>query len=231
MSAQRSSQQSTSTSSRSEQGRESTALAQRSALPSLPSLLLDPFGFFSDDDPFTLLRGIQREMSRAFGQGLQGRRAGNGNGVTTTIWVPPIEVQYKDGNFVVSAELPGLRDEDVSVAITDDSIVISGERQEQHEETQGGMRRSELRYGQFYRAIPLPDGADPEKAQAEFKNGVLQITVPVSEARSNVRQIPVQTSASSQSSSQSTSGQSGSQPAGQSSQQKPSSSESGQRAA
>jgi HSP20 family protein len=225
MSAQRSSQQSTSTSSRSEQGRESTALAQRSALPSLPSLLLDPFGFFSDDDPFTLLRGIQREMSRAFGQGVQGRRAGNG--LTTTIWVPPIEVQYKDGNFVVSAELPGLRDEDVSVAITDDSIVISGERQEQHEETQGGMRRSELRYGQFYRAIPLPDGADPEKAQAEFKNGVLQITVPVSEARSNVRQIPVQSATSSQSAS----GQAGSQTAGQSTQQKPTGSESGQKAA
>jgi HSP20 family protein len=227
MSAQRSSQQSTSTSSRSEQGRESTALAQRSALPSLPSLLLDPFGFFSDDDPFTLLRGIQREMSRAFGQGLQGRRTGNGNGLSTTIWVPPIEVQYKDGNFVVSAELPGLRDEDVSVAITDDSIVISGERQEQHEETQGGMRRSELRYGQFYRAIPLPDGADPEKAQAEFKNGVLQITLPVSEARSNVRQIPVQTATSSQSAS----GQAGSQTAGQSTQQKPTGSESGQKAA
>jgi HSP20 family protein len=227
MSAQRSNQQPTSTSSGSEQGRESTALAQRSALPSLPSLLLDPFGFFSDDDPFTLLRGIQREMSRAFGQRSQGRRTGNGNGVTTAIWVPPIEVQYKDGNFVVSAELPGLRDEDVSVAITDDSIVISGERQEQHEETQGGMRRSELRYGQFYRAIPLPDGADPEKAQAEFKNGVLQITVPVSEARSNVRQIPVQTATSSQSAS----GQAGSQSSGQSTQQKPTGSESGQKAA
>jgi HSP20 family protein len=227
MSAQRSNQQPTSTSSGSEQGRESTALAQRSALPSLPSLLLDPFGFFSDDDPFTLLRGIQREMSRAFGQRSQGRRTGNGNGVTAAIWVPPIEVQYKDGNFLVSAELPGLRDEDVSVAITDDSIVISGERQEQHEETQGGMRRSELRYGQFYRAIPLPDGADPEKAQAEFKNGVLQITVPVSEARSNVRQIPVQTATSSQSAS----GQAGSQSSGQSTQQKPTGSESGQKAA
>lgn len=229
MSAQRSSQQSTSTSSRSEQGRESTALAQRSALPSLPSLLLDPFGFFSEDDPFTLLRGIQREMSRAVGQGSQGRRAGNGNGngVTTTIWVPPIEVEYKDGNFVVSAELPGLRDEDVSVAITDDSIVISGERQEQHEETRGGMRRSELRYGQFYRAIPLPDGADPERAQAEFRNGVLQIKVPVSEARSNVRQIPVQSATSSQSAS----GQADSQNAGQSTQQRPTGSESGQKAA
>ena len=214
MSAQRSSQSTPTT--RSDQ---STALTQRSALPSVPSLLLDPLGFFSDDDPFSLLRRMQREMSRAFGQSSGARRSTSaGDGSITTVWVPPIEVQYNDGNFVVSAELPGLDDEDVTVAITDDAIIISGERQEQQEENQGGLRRSELRYGQFYRAIPLPDGANPEDAQAEFVNGVLRITVPVSQEKSGVRQIPIQSNASGRStgeqsgtgstSGQSTSGQS-----------------------
>jgi HSP20 family protein len=75
--------------------------------------------------------------------------------------------------------------------------VIQGERQVERTETKGGMTRTERRYGEFYRAIPLPDGADAEKARAEFKNGVLQISVPVAEAKSNVRQIPIETSASS----------------------------------
>jgi HSP20 family protein len=84
------------------------------------------------------------------------------------------------------------------VTITDDAVVIRGERQVQAEEDQGGIRRTELRYGEFYRTIPLPDGANPDQARAELRNGVLQITVPVSEAKTGVRQIPVQAGESSQ---------------------------------
>lgn len=103
----------------------------------------------------------------------------------------------QDGNFVVSAELPGVQDEDIAVQVTDDAVIIQGERQEQRQENDRGVRRSEIRYGQFYRAIPLPDGANADQARAEFNNGVLRITVPVVEAQSNVRQIPVQSSAQS----------------------------------
>jgi HSP20 family protein len=120
---------------------------------------------------------------------------------SSPVWVPPIEVGYRDGNLVVSAELPGLKDEDITVAIRDDAIVIEGERQIRHEENEGGVHRTELRYGQFYRAIPLPEGADVENARAEFKDGVLQVSVPVPQEQRNERQIPVETSGSSQSAS------------------------------
>src|ERR1700716_1860061 len=132
MSAQKGNQPSTSqsTSQEGQKGGQSS-LARRSALPSVSSLLLDPLGFFNDS-PFSLLRRMQQEMNQAF-------TSGRGDS-SETVWIPPIEVAYRDGNFVVSAELPGLKDEDVTVAITDNAIVIEGERQVQQEEDEGGIR-------------------------------------------------------------------------------------------
>jgi HSP20 family protein len=199
MSAQRSNQQSTSQSgSKEERSSKQSSLALRATdiLPSLSSLVLDPFGFFNDS-PFGAIRRMQDELNRAVSQ--TGRTGDGGDVLSTTVWVPPIEVAMRDGNFVVSAELPGVQDEDISVQITDDAVVIQGERQVQREENREGIRRSEIRYGQFFRAIPLPDGADPDQARAEFNNGVLRISVPVAAAKSNVREIPVQSSGSSQS--------------------------------
>jgi HSP20 family protein len=208
MSAQKTNQPSTSQSiskggqsSKGEQSGRQTSLARRNALPSVPSLLLDPLGFF-DDSPFSLLRRMQQEMNRVFAQPGLTRGA-----VSNPVWVPPIEVAYRDGKFVVSAELPGLDDEDVTVTIRDDAIVIEGERRVEDEESDGGIQRTELRYGQFYREIPLPDGANADQARAEFNDGVLQITVPVVQEQRNERQIPIETSGSPQAtgSSQSTS--------------------------
>lgn len=195
MSAQKTNQPSTSQPvPAGEQGQRQTSLARRNILPSVPSLLFDPLGFF-DDTPFSLLRRMQQEMNRVFAQpGLNSQGA-----VSNPVWVPPIEVAYRDGNFVVSAELPGLNDEDVTVAIRDDAIVIEGEREIENEENERGIHRTELRYGQFYRAIPLPEGAKTEQARAEFKDGVLRISVPVPQERRNERQIPIETTASSQS--------------------------------
>lgn len=200
MSAQKINQPSTSQSNPTgEQGERKTSLARRNILPSVPSLLFDPLGFF-DDSPFSLLRRMQQEMNRVFAQpGL------NSQGTASNqVWVPPIEVAYRDGNFVVSAELPGLNDEDVTVAIRDDAIVIEGEREIENEENGRGIHRTELRYGQFYRAIPLPEGAKTEQARAEFKDGVLQISVPVPQEQRNERQIPIETTGSSQSASSKT---------------------------
>ena len=102
---------------------------------------------------------------------------------------------YRDGNFVVSAELPGLSNEDVTVEITEDAVVIQGERQFVQEENEGGIQRTERRHGHFYRAIALPEGAKTDQARAEFQNGVL-ISVPAPQSQSNARQIPIETGSS-----------------------------------
>jgi HSP20 family protein len=132
---------------------------------------------------------MQDEVSRVFGQTARAI-SGSGEEPATFTWAPPVDVEYRDGKLEVSAELPGLQENDIKVEINNDVLVIQGERKVEHEESQGGVRRIERKYGQFYRAIPLPDGVEADKARAEFQNGVLRVTIPVSQA--NVRQIPVQ---------------------------------------
>lgn len=157
-----------------QRGQQGSGLARRSALPSVPSLLLDPLGFF-DDDPFSLMRRMQREMSRVVGQaGLDVTR--RGDDFLSNAWVPATEIAFQDGNLVVSAELPGLSENDVRVEINDDFLIIQGERKMEQEQNEGGIQRTERRYGEFYRAIALPDGADAEHARAEFRDGVLRVT-------------------------------------------------------
>lgn len=71
-------------------------------------------------------------------------------------------------------------------------MVMKGESKEEHEETRGGTRVSERRYGRFHRTIPLPEGADAGQARARFDNGVLEISVPVQESAGRRRQMPIE---------------------------------------
>jgi HSP20 family protein len=199
MSAQKSTQLATSPPTSTGEQRGPQTLGRRTAMSTLPSLL-DPLGFF-DDDSFSLIRRMQKEMSRVFAQaGLTS--SGRGDDFLGTAWVPTTEVAYRDGNLVVSAELPGLSEKDVKVEINNDFLTIQGERKVEKDEAENGIRRTERRYGEFYRAIALPEGADAEHARAEFKNGVLHVAVPVPQAQNNTRQIPIETTAASQGSEQ-----------------------------
>ena len=175
------------------QGAQQSGLARRSMIPDVPSLLLDPLGFF--DDGFSIFNRL-RDLNRSFGLSRNSQQQRGPEGVA--LWVPAVEVGYRDGNLIVSAELPGLNENDINVQVVNDTLVIQGERRDEREEDEDGVRRTEIRYGQFYRAIPLPDGAQTEQARAEFQNGILRITIPAPQAQSNTRQIPVQASSSAQ---------------------------------
>jgi HSP20 family protein len=144
-----------------------------------------PSEFFSD--PFGFMHRFSEEMDRSFARFL-GRQSGE------RMWSPAIEVSESGGQLKVHAELPGLKPEDVHVEVADNQLVIQGERKYESEENQKGVWGSERRYGQFYRAIPLPEGANTEQAKAQFKNGVLEVAVPVPEQKSNRREIPVEAS-------------------------------------
>jgi HSP20 family protein len=155
----------------------------------------DPFGFglspseFFSSSPFSLMRRMSEEMDRAFGQffGAQPSARGAGN------WSPAIDVEERNGQLEVHAELPGLKPEDVKVEVTEDALVIRGERRYEQEHREGQTYRSERRYGEFYRSIPLPEGADPEQAKAQFRDGVLEVTLPVPQQASRRREIPIHT--------------------------------------
>lgn len=154
----------------------------------------DPFGwsinpneFFSN--PFGVMRRMSEEMDRAFGQGYaqQGGRGGQSG------WLPAIDVSERDGQLHVHAELPGLKPEDVKVEVTEDALVIRGERKYEHEHHIGKAYRSERRYGEFYREIPLPEGVNADQARAQFRNGVLEVSIPVPQETSRRREIPIST--------------------------------------
>jgi HSP20 family protein len=111
-----------------------------------------------------------------------------------------VEVFERDKQLVVRADLPGLTKDDIDVNITEDEIVLKGERRQESEENEEGYYRSERTYGSFYRSIPLPEGVDPDQANASFRNGVLEITMPAPEQtakrrkRLEIREAPAEQS-------------------------------------
>jgi HSP20 family protein len=105
--------------------------------------------------------------------------------------VPHIEVEQRGSDLVVRADLPGLKADDINISVDRGMLTISGERRQEHREEREGFIRSEIRYGTFYRAIPLPEGADENRVAATFRDGVLEITIPVSEPEQG-RKVQVQ---------------------------------------
>jgi HSP20 family protein len=97
---------------------------------------------------------------------------------STEGWLPEIEMLQRNNELVIRADLPGLRKDDIQVEITENAITIEGERRHEHQEEKGGVYRSERSYGSFCRVVALPEGAMPDQAKANFKDGVLEITMP-----------------------------------------------------
>jgi HSP20 family protein len=132
------------------------------------------FGDFMTDWPWT---GRMNRIERRFGS-----------------FMPEIDVTETDKDLRVTAELPGMDEQDLEVSYFEGGLMIKGEKREEHEEQKGDFYRSERQFGAFERMIPLPSDINPDKAKASFKKGVLEITLPkTEEARSHRKTIPIQT--------------------------------------
>ncbi|HEX7977176.1 MAG TPA: Hsp20/alpha crystallin family protein [Gemmatimonadaceae bacterium] len=107
------------------------------------------------------------------------RRGGSPNAFQRGGWIPQIETFRKGDKLVLRADLPGLRKEDVSVEIEDGILTISGERSAEDVEDREGYFHSERSYGQFQRSLALPEGVTGDSSDATFKDGVLEVTIPV----------------------------------------------------
>jgi HSP20 family protein len=121
-------------------------------------------------EPFT--REIDRVFDAFFGQTDQGRR-----------WVPPIDLVEAEDHFVLKADLPGLAESDVNIEVQDGTLTISGERKAEHEQREKGWYRIERSFGSFNRSLTLPDGVDPDRIEASFNHGVLEVRIPKPEER------------------------------------------------
>ena len=107
--------------------------------------------------------------------------------------VPKIDVVETDKNIEITAELPGLSEDDVEVSLVDNVLTIRGEKQSEQERDEQSYHVTERVYGSFYRAIELPAGIDPSSIQASTSNGVLKITIPKPQ-RSETQRIPIKKS-------------------------------------
>ena len=148
--------------------------------------------------PFSFMRRFSEEMDRLYGDFDFGRSLTSGVGeiarlaeLETSMWAPQVEAFEQDGELIVRADLPGLTKDDINVDITDDAIKIRGERRQEREENKEGYYRSERSYGSFYREIPLPGGINREEANATFRNGVLEITMPAPARQPSSRRIEI----------------------------------------
>jgi HSP20 family protein len=103
-------------------------------------------------------------------------------------WKPAVELRDRNDSLVLRAEIPGVEGKDLNVQVTREAVAISGEHHQ--EKTASDRVRTEFRYGKFQRVIALPVAIQNDKVQAEFKDGILTLTLPkVTEARRSVVKI------------------------------------------
>jgi HSP20 family protein len=114
------------------------------------------------------LTNLQDELDRLFG--------------TQAVWAPALDVQESKDNYIFRAELPGLKREEIDVSLQDDTLVISGERKVEKVEEGVEVHRQERYYGKFQRTLTLPEPVAADKVKAEYKDGVLTVTLPKTEA-------------------------------------------------
>src|SRR6201988_896711 len=155
---------------------------------SMPSMLANPFGFM-----------------RRFGEGMEQLFDDVGFGGLMprgfdqmSRWTPQIEMFEREGQLHIRADLPGMNKDDVQIEVEDDAVILRGERREERREEREGMYRTEVSYGSFYREIPLPNNVDAENASANFREGVLEITMPMSQSEGRGRRLEIQDSSSEQ---------------------------------
>jgi len=145
---------------------------------------------FKNWDPFRELSEFQNRLGSFFG------RAPTQKGQESPMlsqWSPAVDIVEDENQFVIKAELPEIKKEEVHVTVDNGVLTISGERKFEKEEKNKRYHRVERSYGSFTRSFSLPEGADPGKVRAEFKDGVLQVYVQKSEtARPNNIEVKVE---------------------------------------
>ncbi len=132
-------------------------------------------------DPFKEMEDLQSRFTRLFG--LTPARTENGDRelMTITEWAPSVDIIEDEKEWLVKADLPEVKKEEVKVTVENGVLTITGERKFEKEEKDKKYHRIERSYGNFLRSFTLPDGADGSKVNAEFKDGVLKVHLPKGE--------------------------------------------------
>ncbi|HIE52262.1 MAG TPA: Hsp20/alpha crystallin family protein [Armatimonadetes bacterium] len=129
-------------------------------------------------DPFRELATFRERMNRLFDEVFGGEPAVE---APARVWSPAVDVREDENELVVTAELPGMKREDIKVELVHNRLVIQGERKFEHEDKRENYHRIERSYGRFYRSFDLPASVNPEAVTAEYRDGVLTVHLPKAE--------------------------------------------------
>ncbi len=145
-------------------------------------------------EPFRDLLAIQDRMNRIFDESFRGmNRQGDDDWALGGAWAPLVDIYEREGNIELKAELPGVDPKDVDVRVENNVLTLRGERRIDKEVKRESYHRVERAYGSFSRSFTLPSMVDTEKIKAEFKDGVLHLTLPKKE-EAKPRQISIKIS-------------------------------------
>lgn len=142
-------------------------------------------------DPLTELEDISNRLYRIFGRPAI-PAAGGHEMVKLADWTPTVDVSETETEFLIKAELPEVKKEDIQISIEGGMLTLKGERKLEKEDQGRKFHRIERSYGSFVRSFHLPEGVDESKVKAEFKEGMVNITLPKSaQAKPKAREIPL----------------------------------------
>ena len=131
-------------------------------------------------DPFRELEDVSNRLNRIFGQSLARSESGQ-NMLAVADWAPSVDISETDSAYLIKGEIPGVKKEGVKVTIQDGMLTIQGERRQEKEEKGKKFHRIECSYGSFARSFRVPSDADESSVKAEFKDGMLNVTLAKSE--------------------------------------------------
>ena len=130
-------------------------------------------------EPFRDMVAVQDRLNRIFDDAVRGNlRGGEEDLALDGQWAPSVDIFEQEGNLVLKAELPGIEPKDVDVRVENNVLTLRGERKFESEVKREKYHRVERAYGTFSRSFTLPNVVDTEKIKAEYKDGVLQVTLP-----------------------------------------------------
>ena len=134
-------------------------------------------------EPFREVESLQKEMNRLLDR-IVPTDVGNGEKMGLS-FIPAAEMTETPEAVQLKLEIPGMEAKDLNVEVTADSLTINGERKSEIKTEEEGFTRTEFRYGKFHRVIPLPVQVDNSNVTAEYKDGILNLTLPKAEEEKN----------------------------------------------
>lgn len=127
-------------------------------------------------DPFREMEDVSSRLNRIFGR-VPTRTASENEMLAVADWMPSVDISETDAAYLIKGEIPGVKKEDVKVTMQDGLLTIQGERKQEKEEKNKKFHRVECSYGSFVRSFRVPDDADESAVKAEFKDGMLNVTL------------------------------------------------------